>query len=210
MKAGFSTYKEATGIGHYFQNNPPKQLRNYTVTFTVRQQPFSLLARSGVFSKRTLDTGTAILIDVLLDENITGKVLDLGCGYGPVGLTLARFNPHLELTLADINEQAVQDAQHNANSLGFTTLRIVVSNGFQELTQNFDVIAFNPPIRAGKKAIYDLYHQTKQHLTQAGRLYIVIRKDKGAITHRAYLETLFSEVQLLRRDQGYHVLVAKH
>jgi 16S rRNA (guanine1207-N2)-methyltransferase len=163
-----------------------------------------------VFSKRTLDTGTAILIDVLLDENISGKVLDLGCGYGPVGLTLARFHPQLELTLADINEQAVRDAQHNATSLGYSTLRIVVSNGFEELAQKFDVIAFNPPIRAGKKAIYDLYQQTKQHLHSTGRLYIVIRKDKGALTHRAYLETLFSEVQLLRRDQGYHVLVAKH
>jgi 16S rRNA (guanine1207-N2)-methyltransferase len=85
----------------------------------------------------------------------------------------------------------------------------LTSDGFQELTQNFDVIAFNPPIRAGKKTIYRLYQEAKQHLNPNGSFYIVIRKDKGAESHETYLLTLFSKVLRRDKDKGYLVLIAK-
>lgn len=196
-------------MGHYFENNPPKSIKQYTVTYTLNGETFSLLASSGIFAKQGLDAGSRLLINVLLQDTLSGACLDLGCGYGPVGLTLAKLNPKLEVTLADVNERAVIDAQHNAQRLGLTHLQIVTSDGFQELTRTFDVIAFNPPIRAGKKVIYRLYQEAKQHLNPDGSFYIVIRKDKGAASHEDYLLTLFSKVLRRDRDKGYLVLIAK-
>jgi 16S rRNA (guanine1207-N2)-methyltransferase len=196
-------------MGHYFENNPPETIKEYTITYTLQGRSFSLIASSGIFAKKDLDVGSRLLINVLLQDTLTGLCLDLGCGYGPVGLTLASLNPNLTLTLADVNERAVIDARHNAQRLGLTNLQILTSDGFQELTQNFDVIAFNPPIRAGKKTIYRLYQEAKQHLNPNGSFYIVIRKDKGAESHETYLLTLFSKVLRRDRDKGYLVLIAK-
>jgi 16S rRNA (guanine1207-N2)-methyltransferase len=196
-------------MGHYFENNPPETIKEYTVTYTLQGRSFSLIASSGIFAKKDLDVGSRLLINVLLQDTLTGTCLDLGCGYGPVGLTLASLNPNLTLTLADVNERAVIDARHNAQRLGLTNLQILTSDGFQELTQNFDVIAFNPPIRAGKKTIYRLYQEAKQHLNPNGNFYIVIRKDKGAESHETYLLTLFSKVLRRDRDKGYLVFIAK-
>jgi 16S rRNA (guanine1207-N2)-methyltransferase len=196
-------------MGHYFENNPPETIKEYTVTYTLQGRSFSLIASSGIFAKKDLDVGSRLLINVLLQDTLSGTCLDLGCGYGPVGLTLASLNPNLTLTLADVNERAVIDARHNAQRLGLTNLQILTSDGFQELTQNFDVIAFNPPIRAGKKTIYRLYQEAKQHLNPNGNFYIVIRKDKGAESHETYLLTLFSKVLRRDRDKGYLVLIAK-
>jgi 16S rRNA (guanine1207-N2)-methyltransferase len=196
-------------MGHYFENNPPETIKEYTVTYTLQGRSFSLIASSGIFAKQGLDVGSRLLINVLLQDTLSGTCLDLGCGYGPVGLTVASLNPNLTLTLADVNERAVIDARHNAQRLGLTNLQIFTSDGFQELTQNFDVIAFNPPIRAGKKTIYRLYQEAKQHLNPNGSFYIVIRKDKGAESHETYLLTLFSKVLRRDRDKGYLVLIAK-
>jgi 16S rRNA (guanine1207-N2)-methyltransferase len=196
-------------MGHYFENNPPETIKEYTVTYTLQGRSFSLITSSGIFAKKDLDVGSRLLINVLLQDTLTGTCLDLGCGYGPVGLTLASLNPNLTLTLADVNERAVIDARHNAQRLGLTNLQILTSDGFQELTQNFDVIAFNPPIRAGKKTIYRLYQEAKQHLNPNGNFYIVIRKDKGAESHETYLLTLFSKVLRRDRDKGYLVFIAK-
>jgi 16S rRNA (guanine1207-N2)-methyltransferase len=196
-------------MGHYFENNPPETIKEYTVSYTLQGRSFSFIASSGIFAKQGLDAGSRLLINVLLQDTLSGTCLDLGCGYGPVGLTLASLNPKLTLTLADVNERAVIDARHNAQRLGLTNLQILTSDGFQELTQNFDVIAFNPPIRAGKKTIYRLYQEAKQHLNPNGSLYLVIRKDKGAESHETYLLTLFSKVLRRDRDKGYLVLIAK-
>jgi len=196
-------------MGHYFENNPPKTIKEFTVSYDLGGKKFTLLASSGIFAKQGLDAGSRLLINVLLQDTLSGSCLDLGCGYGPVGLTLASLNPNLNLTLADVNERAVIDARHNAQRLGLTNLHILTSDGFQELTRTFDVIAFNPPIRAGKKTIYRLYQEAKQHLNPNGNFYIVIRKDKGAASHETYLLTLFSKVLRRDRDKGYLVLIAK-
>ena len=197
-------------MGHYFENNPVKSSIQYPVEFTFNQRKFTLFASKGVFSKKALDAGSALLIKVLLQETLQGECLDLGCGYGPVGLTVASLNAQTVWTLADINEQAVTDARTNANRLGLKNLQIVTSDGFNELTKNFDVIAFNPPIRVGKKTIYRLYQEIEQHLYPNGRLFIVIRKDKGALSHLTFLQTLYQKVTLLHKDQGYHVYQANH
>jgi 16S rRNA (guanine1207-N2)-methyltransferase len=193
--------------GHYFENQSVKDDKKYTVQFTLAQRTYTLHASRGVFSKKTLDTGTEILLKILLQETLSGSFLDLGCGYGPVGCVMASVHPELDVTLVDINHRAVADALHNAQQLGLD-LQGVVSDGLNELSRMFDGIAFNPPIRAGKQSIYNLYRQSKEHLTPSGALYVVIRKDKGALSHVTYLETLFSKVTLLTRDKGYHVYKA--
>lgn len=194
--------------GQYFENQDVKDAKKYHVTFTINERSFTLQTSRGVFSKKALDTGTHILLKILLQETLgDGSLLDLGCGYGPLGCVMASFHPTLAITLADINHRAVEDALHNAQQLGLN-LQGVVSDGFKELPRMFDWIAFNPPIRAGKTSIYDLYRQIKEHLHPHGGFYFVIRKDKGALSHVTYLETLFSKVSLLTREKGYHVYKA--
>ncbi len=195
-------------MGHYFENNTPLSDKRYRIDFTFNTKAFSLKSSAGVFSKKALDVGSELLIKVLLQETLKGSFLDLGCGYGPVGITVASFFPQLTVTLADINQVAVNDAIDNAKQCGLPHLQIVCSDGFNELTQNFDVIAFNPPIRVGKNSIFELYQHAKEHLHPHGSLYIVIRKDKGALSHLAYLKTHFKEVTLRTRALGYHVYVA--
>jgi 16S rRNA (guanine1207-N2)-methyltransferase len=194
--------------GHYFENNPVKDTKQFVIPVTFQNRSFTFFAHRGVFSKKTLDDGTRLLLKVLLQETLRGPFLDLGCGYGPLGCILASFHPQLDMTLVDINERAVVDAKHNAHQLGLH-LHVLVSDGFKELTQMFFGIAFNPPIRAGKEIIYDLYRQAKEHLLPNGSMFIVIRKDKGALSHVNYLQTLFANVQLLTRDKGYHVYKAQ-
>ena len=195
-------------MGHYFENNTPISDKRYQINYTFNTKAFSLKASAGVFSKKALDEGSALLIKVLLQETLKGSFLDLGCGYGPVGITVASFFPQLTVMLADINQVAVNDAKDNAKQYRLPDLQIVCSDGFNELTQNFDVIAFNPPIRVGKNSIFELYRQAKEYLHPHGSLYIVIRKDKGALSHQTFLKTLFKEVTLHSRALGYHVYVA--
>jgi 16S rRNA (guanine1207-N2)-methyltransferase len=158
-----------------------------------------------VFSRSGLDRGTEILLNAL-PEGIRGRVLDMGCGYGALGLSIKAANPACELTMADINERAVALARENAraNRLG---AQMVISDGFSALRgKTYDLIALNPPIRAGKKVIYGMFPDAGASLADGGALYVVIRKKQGAPSARVYLETLFAAVETVERSLGYHVL----
>ncbi len=190
---------------HYFTAEP--QSEHKPDRFETRYRGHTLLFEtdSGVFSRSGLDRGTEILLDVL-PEGIRGRVLDMGCGYGALGLSIKAANPACELTMADINERAAALARENAraNRLGAQT---VISDGFSALRgKTYDLIALNPPIRAGKKVIYRMFADAGAALTDGGALYVVIRKKQGAPSARAYLQTLFAGVETVERSCGYHVL----
>ena len=152
-----------------------------------------------------LDQGTGILLDALPQE-IRGSVLDMGCGYGALGVSLARANPGCTLTMADINERAVSLAVENAKRNGVAA-ETLCSDGFSALSgRRFDLIVSNPPIRAGKKVIYRMFADAAGALNENGALMIVIRKQQGAPSAKAYLETLFAAVTMPLREAGYWVL----
>lgn len=194
---------------HYFTNEPQKDSKEFEIHYTFEGQSFTLKSVSGVFSNQRLDGGTNLFIKTLLNEPLHGRFLDLGCGYGPVGLTLATLRPSLLVTLSDINLAAVSCSEKNAKALGLKKSIILASDGYQNIDGTFQTIALNPPISAGKTTMYRLYRESAEHLDQGGTFYVVIRKDKGAASTVLELKKSFSAVTLIARDHGYHVYRAQ-
>ena len=190
---------------HYYTPSPQSEHKPARFETVYRGHALIFETDSGVFSRLELDRGTATLLDAMPAE-IVGRVLDMGCGYGALGVSLAVANVGCVLTMADINERAVSLAAENAKRNGVTA-DTLQSDGFTALTgHRFDLIVTNPPIRAGKRVIYQLFTDGAKALAEGGSLMLVIRKQQGAASARAYLETLFSQVEIIDRSGGFWVL----
>ena len=196
-------------MSHYFKDDPSLKSQEKEIEFKINDREFSLISDRGVFSSKALDTGSQYFIEALLTQDLNGSGLDLGCGIGTISVVLKSFKPNLKLTLSDINERAVRLSQKNIDKYGFNDCKVVVSNLFEKLKQSFDFIYFNPPIRAGKKVIYDGFAQAYQNLAQNGRLYIVIRRDLGAESAIKELKKSFQKVEVISKNKGYWVVVSQ-
>lgn len=163
----------------------------------------------GVFSSRHLDPGTELLLAAL--PPVAGKsVLDLGCGWGPIGLTLARLGRAGRVVLVDVNERATDLARETARAWG-VTVDVRQGDGYQALApdERFDLIVTNPPVRAGKAIFYPWVADAPQHLTPRGALWAVIRTKQGAASFAAQLSAHFPNCQRNRRRRGYEVWVGE-
>jgi 16S rRNA (guanine1207-N2)-methyltransferase len=162
---------------------------------------------------KTFDKPSHVKRRILMIENlmILGKrILDLGAGYGTIGLTLAYFKKEARVDLADINTRALALCEKNAKRLGVQDrITCLHSDIYKNVEGPYDSIVVNPPIRAGKKVTYAIYEGAKQYLIDGGSLFVVIRKAQGAESVRKYLEQLFGNCELLDRHKGYHILQAK-
>jgi 16S rRNA (guanine1207-N2)-methyltransferase len=161
---------------------------------------------AGVFSRDGLDKGTELLLHALPDLN--GDVLDMGCGWGAVGISVASAYSGVRVTMADINQRAVELSQKNVRRNGVAA-RVLESDGFSDLGgEKFSCILTNPPIRAGKQVIYGLFAQSAEHLLPGGSLYLVIRKQQGAPSALSYLDAVFKKTQVVKRGGGFWVIRA--
>lgn len=199
-------------MSHYFINDDTLASRPRKINYAFKSVSFSLDSDVGVFSKNELDKGSELLIETLLPYDLGRNLLDLGCGIGVIGLTLAYFHPNLNVTLSDVNTRALSLCSANATSLKLSQrVTILQSDIYLEIEGKFDSIVSNPPIRAGKKVTYEIYKGALTHLIDGGSLYIVIRKQQGALSVKSYLEELFGNVAVLAREKGYYILKAtKH
>jgi len=188
----------------YFAPVPlsPSVPKPFTLNYQGRD--FRFFTDSGVFSKGELDFGTRTLLSAL-PEDLKGLVLDLGCGWGAVGVIIGALHPQAAVTLADINARAVQLARLNARE-NRVPAQVGQSDGFAQIKGSFDCIAFNPPIRAGKETVYRLLNECAEHLRSGGALYVVMRKQQGAQSAARFLEGIFAAVDTVRRKGGYHVM----
>ena len=161
---------------------------------------------AGVFSKGELDRGTELLLAAL--PELHGDVLDMGCGWGAIGVTLQKAFPDTHCTLCDVNLRALGLCAKNAENAGVQA-EILESDGFAALVgRSFDTVVTNPPIRAGKKVIYGMFADAAKSLRAGGALYLVIRKQQGAESCVKYLKTLFGTVETLDKSGGFWVLRA--
>jgi len=194
-------------MSHYFSNDETLESKPRQVNYVFNNVRFSLCSDLGVFSKNELDQGTEILLKTLLPLSLGNKLLDLGCGIGPIGLTLAYFHPSLNVTCSDVNTRALALCERNAQSLALSPrVTCLQSDIYLKIEGLFDSIVSNPPIRAGKKVTYEIYRGAKTHLIDGGSLYIVVRKAQGALSVKDYLEELFGNVEVLERSKGYYIL----
>ena len=159
---------------------------------------------AGVFSKQHVDPGSELLCRSLPDT-ISGRVLDMGCGWGAMTvMTLARF-PKAEVVMADVNERALALAVSNVEK-NHMQAAAVLSDGFEKIEGEFDAAITNPPIRAGKAVIYKMFEDAKAHLRPGGALYLVIRKQQGAPSALKFLKELYGKAEVIERDGGYWII----
>ena len=192
---------------HYYTKDPSSESHPVPCIFSWRGTEMRFMTDAGVFSKGELDTGTKLLLDALPEE-LTGEVLDLGCGWGAIGVTLKKRYPAVTLTLSDVNLRALGLAEENARRNGIT-VECLESDGMAALlNRRFDRIITNPPIRAGKEVIYRMFSDAAGCLKEGGALDLVIRKQQGAESCMKYLSTLYRRVEKLDRSAGFWVLEA--
>nr|SIP63358.1 Ribosomal RNA small subunit methyltransferase C [uncultured bacterium] len=188
----------------YFSREPSSGSRPAACAFSYRGRSLRFETDAGVFSRGELDTGSRLLLDSL--PALSGEVLDLGCGWGALGVAVASANPGAAVTMVDVNLRALALARRNAE-VNRVSVRVLESDGFAGLgTQRFDAVVTNPPIRAGKQVIYRLFADAAERLNPGGALFLVIRKQQGAESAMRYLTTLFPRTERIARDAGFWVI----
>lgn len=189
---------------HYYSEKPNIAHDEKQVIFEVLDRQFHCVTDAGVFSRDGVDMGTRILLEAL--PEVQGRVLDLGCGWGAVGVVIGKKYPQSEIVMTDINLRAVETARKNLLQNGIKNAETLQGDGFENVSGKFDFILLNPPIRTGKENIYGMFSAARGYLSDAGALYIVIRKQQGAESAQKYLQTIYADVERLAREKGYWVL----
>ena len=193
-------------MSHYFQEDPNLASNIKEINFEVNGVTMRLLTDNGVFSKNNVDEGSLAFLKVLLPLDLGKNILDLGCGYGTIGLTLAKAHEEVRVTLTDVNSRAVALCKRNAELLSLSPrVTILQSDIYEKIEGPYDSIVVNPPIRAGKAVTYRMYEEATQYLIDGGSLFIVIRKAQGAESAAKYIESIFGNIKLLDRHKGYHI-----
>lgn len=193
---------------HYYSRKPSVASERQTLQCELRGRKFAFLTDAGVFSKEGIDFGSRLLIDTM-EIALTDEVLDVGCGYGPIGLSAAVLAGQGRVTMVDINERAVELARENAARNGIANVDIVQGDLFEAVQgKTFTKIISNPPIRAGKQVVHRIFEEAYHHLTEGGQLWIVIQKKQGAPSALAKLESLFKNVREADKDKGYRIYCA--
>ena len=190
---------------HYFTNNPTSKSEERMLDYKIEDKTIKFISDNGVFSKEHVDIATNFMLNVLIKEDLKGKLLDLGCGYGTIGITLSKFFD-IELTMLDINERALNLAKRNCELNQVKDATILESDGMEKVTGKFDVIITNPPIRAGKNVIYKMYEDAEQHLEEGGSFYLVINKKHGAPSTKEFLIKVFGNCEILDKKAGFNVM----
>ena len=190
---------------HYYSSNPTSESNERIIEYIIKDKNFKFITDNGVFSKAHVDFATDFMLKTNVEE-VRGDVLDLGCGYGVIGIVVSKFGNTKKITMCDINNRALDLAKRNAEKNKVHNIEIIESNAFENIREKFDTIITNPPIRAGKAVIYDMYKEAKEHLNENGTLYLVINKKHGAPSTITYLNELFDNVEVLDKKAGFNVI----
>ena len=192
---------------HYYTRVPQSESKPVGCEYTYRGIPLAFQTDAGVFSKGEVDTGTRLLLEALPEE-MSGEILDLGSGWGVIGISIAKKWPETKVTLADINTRALDLSRENAKR-NRAEVACVESDGMAALAgRTFDAVVTNPPIRAGKQVIYQMFADAANALKPGGALYLVIRKQQGAESCMKYLQTIYDSVEKIDKSGGFWVIQA--
>ena len=198
---------------HYFIKKEHNESDYFEFSWKFLDQEYIYKSCDDVFSKDQVDYGTFVLLKTIQKNvKIFGDVLDIGCGYGPIGIVLGKNFPNANFTLCDVNETAVELAKENVKKNKVTNIKkVILSNAYENITGNFDFVISNPPIKAGKKVLLEILLGSFDRLKKGGSLIFVIKKKFGEDSIKKQLEKIFSSVEILVRDSGYYILKAtKH
>ena len=193
---------------HYYQENQEGLHSNpSTFDFNFRNEHFKFHTDDGVFSKNYIDYGSFVLLKNYAQNDLDGPILDMGAGYGPIGIVLARLYSK-EVHMCEINERAYNLLNQNLKENQIQNAYAYHSNLFETLDENlrFSSVVTNPPIRAGKQVVYAIYDGAYERLLVNGELWVVIQKKQGAPSSKDYLTNRFGNCEIVARDKGYYIL----
>lgn len=196
---------------HYYTANPTTAHDEHTWTFSLFDDPVTFTTDAGVFSKGTVDYGTRTMLTTFNQNIPAGKILDLGAGYGPVAVSLAKVMPNREFVAAEINERAVELVARNAeqNQVG-QQITAIQSDRYEHVSGKFAAILTNPPVRAGKEIVTDMISGAVDHLVTGGTLTVVLQKKQGAPSAKKLMAELFGNVKTIAKDKGYYILESSY
>ena len=194
-------------LEHYFTNNENLKSEIKTINYVNGDFSFVFNTDNGVFSKNHLDYGSKLLIESIINKNYKDKkVLDVGCGYGFIGITLSKIC-NFDVTMADVNKRAVHLTEMNIKE-NKVNAKVVESNIYENVDGKYDLVVTNPPIRAGKKIVLEILLNAKEFLNKDGELWFVIRKDQGSKSIAKLLENTY-KIDLVEKSKGFNIFVAK-
>ncbi|OLS34777.1 16S rRNA methyltransferase [Alkalihalophilus pseudofirmus] len=196
--------------GHYYSNDPKVESDEKTWSFELKGKTYRFTSDRGVFSKKEVDFGSRLLIDAFTMPEVSGALLDVGCGYGPIGLAVASIDKEREVHMVDVNVRALDLARKNAMNNGISNVDIYESDTLGQVKgDRYAAILTNPPIRAGKKVVHEIFEQAHGRLKNGGCLWVVIQKKQGAPSAMEKIEGLFGNVEVVEKKKGYFILSAK-
>lgn len=188
---------------HYYNEETKTISNEKEVIIKIDEMELKFITDNGVFSKKGLDFGTRTLLKNL--KNINGKVLDFGCGYGPIGIYIAK-KYKTDVTMLDINERAINLAKKNC-LLNNVKCEVIKSNMYESINELYDYIVTNPPIRIGKEKLYKILFEAKNYLKDNGKLYLVINKNQGAKSLARDLQKTY-KIDIIDKNKGFYVILA--
>ena len=192
-------------MSHYFENDENIKSKERIIHVKIKNTELKFISDNGVFSKKGLDFGTRCLLENIDLKNFKGNILDFGCGYGPIGIYLSK-NLNIPIDMLDVNFRAIELARKNA-TLNNVNTNIFESYIYENVRKKYDFIVTNPPIRVGKKILYEILFKAKDYLNKNGEIWLVINKNQGAKSLVKDLEKQY-KVFVISKNKGFYIIRA--
>lgn len=193
---------------HYYSEKQTSPLKLGRIKALLRGNELEFYTGSGVFSLKKVDIGSALLINKAIVKD-GWRVLDLGCGYGPVGIAIAKAFPSSEVVMTDVNQRAIQLAKRNVKESKVKNAEIVRGDMYEKVEGEFDTILLNPPQKAGKDICFKMIEGARDFLKDEGTLQVVARHQRGGKTLSRHMEEVFGNVEAVAKGSGYRVYLSR-
>lgn len=193
---------------HYFTKNSNLKSDEKLINIKFKNKDYKFYTDNGVFSKDGLDKGTKVLLETLDFNKLEGKILDVGCGYGPIGIIISK-NTNCEIDMIDINDRAINLANKNIKINNAKNIRAFESDRYENVKEEYNFIITNPPIRVGKEILYKILTEAKSHLTKNGELWLVINKHQGAKSLSLDMASVYN-VEVVDKNKNFYVIRLKN
>ena len=193
---------------HYYDKDQKSKLIKTQINVSFFNKNFKLITASGIFSVGKIDKGTQILLNNCIIKDFK-KILDLGCGYGVVGVSIATSFKNCSVLMSDVNKRAIAISKQNIKLNNLENIKVIQSDCFENINEKFDFILLNPPQSAGKDICLKMIEESYNYLNNNGSLQIVVRKNKGGNTIFNKMKEVFNNIGVLAKKSGYWVCISK-